>query len=112
MDDDLAVRATFEEILFTFGVETATARSVAEVWSSIAEFCPSLVLTDLHMDGGGGLSVLEAVRASSATTPVVPITGASDSIHPDSGFVAVLRKPVGAEELRHVVATFGEVARL
>lgn len=66
---------------------------------------PDLVVLDLAMPAGGGLSVLRSLRLSSKTNlvPVVVLTGTSDENRPAeataAGANALVMKPYDAEAL-------------
>jgi DNA-binding NtrC family response regulator len=107
VSNDRAVIRECGTALLDLGAETITARAVGEVWSCIADLRPTLVLTDLDVADGGASLVLEAVRAWSATTPVILVAARDARISSDTEFVSILRKPVSIERLREVVMTFG-----
>ena len=106
IDDDPDVLRLVSDVFFELGVDMANARSLGEAWSVLPEFRPTLVLTGLGKVHEMALAVLEAIRAWSATTPVVLLSRDGDAIRWESGFVAVLKKPVVGTQLRDVVARF------
>ena len=75
VDDEESVALTVGEVLRQEGYEVETAASGDEAVSFLeaAEF--DLVLTDLHMEGGDGLSVLTEVRRRAPLTISIVLTG-------------------------------------
>ncbi len=66
---------------------------------------PDLILTDLQMPFADGQAVLKMARAKWALIPVVLLTATHDwASHGDSGFSAVLPKPVSLTLLRQSMA--------
>jgi CheY-like chemotaxis protein len=106
IDDDPEVIRLVSDVFFELGIDMASARTIGEAWSVLPEFRPTLVLTGLSKVHEMTLAVLEAIRAWSATAPVVLLTRSSDAIRWESGFAAVLKKPVSVAELRDVVERF------
>jgi signal transduction histidine kinase len=75
VDDEESVALTVGEVLRQEGyeVETASSGDEAVVFLDGMEF--DLVLTDLHMEGGDGLSVLTEVRRRAPLTISIVLTG-------------------------------------
>ena len=75
VDDEESVALTVGEVLRQEGYEVETAASGNEALGFIehAEF--DLVLTDLHMEGGDGLSVLTELRRRAPFTISIVLTG-------------------------------------
>src|SRR5918992_5899247 len=75
VDDEENLRITTAAILEQEGytVETASSGNEAVTLLEGAEF--DLVLTDLHMEGGDGLSVLSEIRRRAPLTISVVLTG-------------------------------------
>lgn len=69
----------------------------------------SLVLTDLHMPGGG-IEFLANLRGAGVLCPVIVITGlAGDSVRDaamTAGATAFLEKPIRSKQLREIVNRF------
>jgi DNA-binding NarL/FixJ family response regulator len=102
--------------LFLSGVEAelgerldvvGTATEVDEAVTAIRELAPEVVLVDVHMPGGGGRAVIEAVRS---THPDIVFLALSVSDAPDD-VLAVIRagargyvtKTIAADELAEAV---------
>jgi signal transduction histidine kinase len=75
VDDDESVALTIAEVLRQEGFEVDTASSGTEATARLQNSSYDLVLTDLHMDGGDGLSVLAGVREHSPLTITIVLTG-------------------------------------
>ena len=75
VDDEESVALTIGAVLQQEGFEVDTASSGAEAAERLRVKAYDLVLTDLHMEGGDGLSVLEAVRQHSPLTISIVLTG-------------------------------------
>jgi two-component system OmpR family response regulator len=74
VDDQAALRETLTDFLSLEGYRVVEAASVAEARLRFAEQRPDLILLDLNMPGGDGLSYAAEVRAASAT-PIIILSG-------------------------------------
>ncbi len=75
VDDEESVALTVSEVLRLEGFEVDTASSGEEASERLSDQSYDLVLTDLHMEGGDGLSVLEEVQRRSPLTISIVLTG-------------------------------------
>ena len=75
VDDEESVAITVSEVLRLDGFEVDTALSGAEAVACLRQTQYDLVLTDLHMEGGDGLSVLAEVKRTSPLTIAIVLTG-------------------------------------
>jgi len=75
VDDEENIRLTISEVLRLEGYDVSSAPSGAEAARMVAAGDFDLVLTDLHMADGDGLSVLEEVRRSAPLTITIVLTG-------------------------------------
>ncbi|MDT7688370.1 MAG: hypothetical protein QOE46_1129 [Acidobacteriota bacterium] len=76
VDDEENILLTISEVLRLEGYEVDVAASGREAVALLdAETEYDLILTDLHMDDGDGLSLLEDVRARSPLTITIVLTG-------------------------------------
>ena len=75
VDDEESVALTVSEVLKLEGFEVDTARSGEEATACLEAKPYDLVLTDLHMENGDGISVLEEVRRCSPLTISIVLTG-------------------------------------
>jgi two-component system response regulator HydG len=74
VDDDTSVRGACAEIAAGLGFSTEVADSVSAAQRLIAQGSIDLVLLDLKLPGGGGLSLLDNIRAHHPQTVVVVMT--------------------------------------
>src|SRR4029453_16040332 len=75
VDDEENLRITTAAILEKDGYVVDVAASGDEAISLLKNIDYDLVLTDLHMEGGDGLSVLNQIRHQSPFTIAVVLTG-------------------------------------
>lgn len=75
VDDEESLRITTAAILEKEGYIVDTASSGDEAIALIDTTDYDLVLTDLHMEGGDGLSVLNQIRRHAPLTISVVLTG-------------------------------------
>jgi len=75
VDDEESVAVTVSEVLRLEGFEVDTAVSGADAAVHLGRRPYDLVLTDLHMEEGDGISVLEEVRRVSPMTISIVLTG-------------------------------------
>jgi DNA-binding NtrC family response regulator len=71
VDDDLSIRETFERHLKRAGHQVLAAASAEEALNALAEFDPTLVITDVRMPGMDGLELLRRIREAGDTQVVV-----------------------------------------
>ncbi|HEY0080987.1 MAG TPA: response regulator [Pyrinomonadaceae bacterium] len=116
VDDEESVALTICEVLRQEGFEVETASSGMEASDRLQRSTFDLVLTDLHMEGGDGLSVLDAVRQHSPFTIAIVLTGFASV----ESAIAALRqdaydylvKPCIIDELKYTVRRGLEHRRL
>jgi DNA-binding NtrC family response regulator len=107
VDDDAPVRHACAEIAATLGYQTETADSVPAARLCLAPGQVDLMLLDLRLPGGGGLALLEEVRATHPETVVVVMTAfatvgsAVEAMRIGAG--DYLTKPFTLEELSSVL---------
>ena len=75
VDDEESVALTVSEVLRQEGYEVETASNGNEAIALLDQTEYDLVLTDLHMEGGDGLSVLTEVRRRAPLTISIVLTG-------------------------------------
>src|ERR1044071_7620689 len=116
VDDEESLRITTAAILEQEGyaVETASSGNEAVGLLEGAEF--DLVLTDLHMEGGDGLSVLSEIRSRAPLTISVVLTGfasvESAIAALQQGAYDYLVKPCDIDEMKHTIKRGVEHRRL
>jgi CheY-like chemotaxis protein len=101
VDDELLVREMLREFLTVVGDEVATAASGAEALEMVRTFQPDVIIVDMVMPGMSGIAVLDALRRTGHTMPVILISG--QIVTPPDGFFAFLRKPFDLRKLAEVV---------
>jgi DNA-binding NtrC family response regulator len=103
VDDDASVRSACAEIASSLGYATQTADSVPAARAALNQGAVDLVLLDLKLPGGGGLSLLEEIRTRHPRCIVVVMTAfasvdsAVDAMR--TGVGDYLTKPFNLEEL-------------
>ena len=107
VDDDPPVRHACAEIATSLGFATLIADSVPAARTVLARSPIDLVLLDLKLPGGGGLTLLEEIRSKSPDTVVVVMTAfatvnsAVEAMRIGAG--DYLTKPFSLEELSTVL---------
>ncbi len=74
VDDDRKIRLTLEIFLERKGYRVRSVASVGAALSALKEFRADIVLSDLKMEGQGGLELLVAIKAEYPTLPVIIMT--------------------------------------
>ncbi len=107
VDDELSVREFFEILLTKEGYEVVTALDGADALRMIRDQLFDLVITDLQMKGGDGLTLLKECKKHQADVPVIMITAFATT---DSAVEAMkagafdyLSKPFKIEEIKVVI---------
>jgi len=107
VDDEPAQRTVLGGFLRKRGFEVAQGASVEEALAHVSARTIDLVLTDLRMPGGGGLALLEGVRAINPEIPVVVMTAfgtvASAVDAMKKGAADYLTKPIDLDELEVLI---------
>ena len=100
VDDDSATALLCSRLLQKAGYATIIARDAGQAVAQAHRDQPTLIVTDLMMPAGGGVSVLErlALLSRTSTIPVVVVTGSGDAElerrATAAGAVRILKKPV------------------
>lgn len=107
VDDEESVALTLSEVLRQEGFRVETASSGNEAVRLLENTEYDLVLTDLHMEGGDGISVLAEIQARAPLTISIVLTGFA-SVETAiaamrSGAYDYLIKPCNIEDLKHTV---------
>lgn len=103
VDDDREILSLLSAWLKAEGFGVATAGSGAEALGKIGASRPSLVITDLKMEGMSGIELLAAIHRDNPLLPVVMLSGEAQI--PDAvkathmGSAAFLTKPIEREVL-------------
>lgn len=107
VDDEVSVREFFEILLAKEGYEVVTAKDGIEAFTMIRDQSFDLVISDLQMKGGDGMTLLREVKRLQPSTPVIMITAYATT---DSAVEAMkagafdyLSKPFKIEEIKVVI---------
>lgn len=106
VDDDRAIRATFEGLLLEEGYGVATAEDYHEALTRLDETDFDLIFADIFLGDKTGIDLLREVRKRGMSNPVVMITGdpnidtASEALR--LGAFDYIPKPVRQRTLLHV----------
>src|SRR5215207_10568068 len=116
VDDEESLRITTAAILEKEGYVVDTASSGDEAIDLLSKEDYDLVLTDLHMEGGDGLSVLNRIRRHAPLTISVVLTGfasvESAIAALQEGAYDYLVKPCDIESMKHTIRRGVEHRRL
>lgn len=100
VDDDPAIALLCSRLLQKAGYGTAIARDATQAVAQAHRDPPALIVTDLMMPAGGGVSLLErlAVSSKTSTIPILVMTSSEDVALEHramtAGAVRVLKKPL------------------
>lgn len=109
IDDEEAIRFTFERFLRAAGHLVTTAGSCREALELITETSFDVIFADIILEDGTGIEILREIKAKGLTCPVIMVTGdpgvetAADSIR--LGAFDYISKPINQESLLHVART-------
>ena len=107
VDDDPYFLRVLSRILTGENFQVKTAEGAVEATQILEENSFDLVISDLRLPDGDGLSILQEIRKSGSEIPVVILTayGEVDSYLEamNAGATEYLNKPVKSEELLAVV---------
>lgn len=116
VDDEESLRITTAAIFENEGYIVDTASSGDEAIELLSQIDYDLVLTDLHMEGGDGLSVLNSIRRQAPLTISVVLTGfasvESAIAALQEGAYDYLIKPCDIESMKHTIRRGVEHRRL
>jgi two-component system, NtrC family, response regulator HydG len=109
IDDEEAIRFTFERFLRAAGHLVATAGSCREALERINTTTFDVIFADIILEDGTGIDILREIKAKGLTCPVIMVTGdpavetAADAIR--LGAFDYISKPVNQESLLHIART-------
>ncbi len=78
VDDEMVIREVLVERLTGAGFHCESARSSAEALQRIRTLSYDLILSDISMPGGDGISLLRQIKAEQPNLDVVMVTGVVD----------------------------------
>lgn len=79
VDDSVVVRDLLSEVLVTAGYHVEAATNGKEALTLLSSFRPDVVVSDVEMPEMNGFDLLQAIRSSSETLPVVLVTARSST---------------------------------
>ena len=109
VDDEHDLREVAEDILRDEGFEVFSASTGDAGFEVYKAEDPDLVISDVRMPGGDGISLLARIREHDPNASVVMMTGYTDVSEQtimDLGATAILRKPIGLDHLVEAVRRF------
>jgi putative two-component system response regulator len=113
VDDEPPIRRLAARLLREWGYHCSEAGSEAEALVAVEIDAPDLVLTDVTMPGGSGLSLIRALQERHPDIATVMLTAHDDpdvaAAALDSGAYGYVIKPFGTNEL--VIAVAGALRR-
>jgi FixJ family two-component response regulator len=109
IDDDLRVLESLVNLLRSFGYRTESYKSAEEFLESGTLSRTSCIVTDVEMRHMSGLGLLQYLKNSNYTVPVIIITGKpsarSEEFYLESGAVGFFRKPVDGDALVDLIGS-------
>ena len=116
IDDDRAFVVLAAAILRDAGFMVLEAHDAMQGFGYVAQDPPSIILLDMNMPAGGGLSILQKVQGipRMARIPIVVVTASTDEgleeLVRTKGAVDLLRKPVDRDRLVQMVNSILDIA--
>ena len=78
VDDDASIRFVLEKALQKVGMDVRSFSNPRDVLSAFADACPQVLISDIRMPGGNGIDLLQQIRQSHPSLPVIIMTAYSD----------------------------------
>jgi len=107
VDDDSIILMMLTAWLEDVGYEIKTVANGSDAISTLPNFKPNLVITDLCMEGMDGITLLKEIQKYNSILPVIMLSGnahISDAVRAThQGVFEFLTKPVAPDELFHYV---------
>ena len=109
IDDDLRVLESLVNLLRSFGYSAESYPSAEQFLGSGALARTSCIITDVEMRRMSGFGLLQFLKNSNCTVPVIIITGKpstrSEAFYLESGAVGFFRKPVDGDALVELIGS-------
>ena len=107
IDDDLRVLESLANLLASFGYKAESYKSAEQFLESGTLSRTCCIVTDVEMRQMSGLGLLQYLKNSNSTVPVIIITGKpsarSEAFYLKNGAVGFFRKPVEGEALVELI---------
>lgn len=78
VDDDASIRFVLERALHKVGIAVRSFSNPREVLSALEDASPQVLVSDIRMPGGNGLELLQRIRRTHPSLPVIIMTAYSD----------------------------------
>jgi FixJ family two-component response regulator len=109
IDDDLRVLESLVNLLKSFGYSTESYNSAERFLDSGTLSRTCCIVTDVEMRQMSGLGLLQYLKNSNSTVPVIIITGKpsarSEAFYLENGAVGFFRKPVDGDALVELIGS-------
>ena len=107
IDDDLRVLESLVNLLASFEYKAESYKSAEQFLGSGALSRTSCIITDVEMRQMSGLGLLQHLKNSNCTVPVIIITGKpsarSEAFYLERGAAGFFRKPVDGDALVELI---------
>jgi two-component system nitrogen regulation response regulator GlnG len=107
VDDDQSVRWVLEKALHQANMESRSFERAEHLLEAIEHGQPDVLITDVRMPGMSGITLLERLRTSCSTLPIIVITAHSDLENAvaayKGGAFEYLPKPFDIDEVMELV---------
>ena len=109
IDDDLRVLESLVNLLASFGYKAESYASAEQFLTSGDLSRTSCIITDVEMRQMSGLGLLQYLKDSNSTIPIIIITGKpsarSEAFYLKSGAVGFFKKPVDGDALVELIGS-------
>jgi FixJ family two-component response regulator len=109
IDDDLRVLESLVNLLRSFGYKAQSYKSAEQFLESDALSRTSCIVTDVEMRQMSGLDLLQYLKNSNCTVPVIVITGKpsarTEAFYLNNGAAGFFRKPVDGDALVELIGS-------
>jgi FixJ family two-component response regulator len=109
IDDDLRVLESLVNLLASFGYHAESYKSAEHFLGSGSLSRTSCIITDVEMRQMSGLGLLQYLKNSNYTVPVIIISGKpserSEAFYLESGAAGFFRKPVDGDALVELIGS-------
>lgn len=110
VDDDPRIVESLVNLLASYGYKASSYLSAEEFLASGALFRSCCIIADVQMPHMSGLGLLQYVKDSNSSVPVVIITGKpsenTEAFYLERGAIGFFRKPVDCEALVDLIGRY------